>query len=104
MTTAKYRVELLPVAQKDLASLRPWGAKVLELLTELETNPFKGEPLAGSLKGSRSLKFNLQGSGAYRAAYVITGQTCVVYYIGTRENACAEIARRAKRVLDAINP
>jgi hypothetical protein len=97
-------VELLPAAQKDLASLRPWGAKVLELLAALETDPFKGDRLAGSLKDSRALKFNLQGSGAYRAAYVITGQTCVVYYIGTRENAYAEIARRAKRVLRNLDP
>ncbi len=91
-------MELLPAARKDLANLRPWGAKVLELLAELEINPLKGELLAGSLRGSRSLKFNLQGSGAYRAAYIITGQTCIVYYIGTRENAYTEIARRAKRI------
>jgi hypothetical protein len=50
-----------------------------------ETDPFKGEPLAESLKDSRALKFNLQGSGASHAAYVITGQTFVVYYIGTRK-------------------
>ncbi len=97
-------MELLPAAQKDLASLRPWGARVLEVLAALETDPFKGDPLAGSLKGSRALKFNLRGSGAYRAAYVITSQTCVGYDIGTRENAYAEIARRATRVLQDLDP
>ena len=73
-------------------------------MAAFETDPLKGDPLAGSLKGSRALKFNLRGSGAYRAAYVIAGQTCIVYYIGTRENAYAEIARRAKRVLQNLDP
>jgi mRNA-degrading endonuclease RelE of RelBE toxin-antitoxin system len=98
MTMERYRVELLPAAEKDLERLRQWEARIIEVLLELETNPSKGDLLSGSLKGVRSLKFHLRGSGAYRAAYVISGQTCVVFYIGTRENAYQEIARRAKRL------
>lgn len=89
---------MLPAAKKDLRNLRPWLDRIFEILAELEADPLRGEPLTGGLKGSRSLKFNLRGSGAFRAAHVIMGQTCVVYYIGTRENAYAEMERRAKRL------
>ena len=98
MTTERFRVKLLPAAEKDLEKLGQPEERIIEILTELETNPRKGDALTGALRGSRALKFSLSGSGAYRAAYVITGQTCVVYYIGTRENAYPEIARRARRL------
>ena len=99
MTMDRYRVELLPAARKDLDKLQQWKARIFEKLLELETNPTTGELLSGNLKGTRSLKFNLPGSGAYRIAYVVSGPACIVYYIGTRENAYAEIARRARQVL-----
>ena len=61
MTTERFRVKLLPAAEKDLEKLGQPEERIIEILTELETNPRKGDALTGALRGSRALKFQPSG-------------------------------------------
>lgn len=87
MTTGPYTVELVRDAEKDLKRLHPWIALVSRHLLRLENEPMAGHPLSGNLHGTRSLEFNLRGSGAYRAVYV-------VLIVGPHENIYARAKRR----------
>jgi len=62
-----YKIELTQHALKDLDKLKEQSAKVLKALSALKEKPHLGHMLKGSLKGVRSLKFNINGV-AYRAA------------------------------------
>jgi len=92
----RFRVELTREAEKDLKRLRPWSEQALREVLSLEAHPFRGHALAGSLRGTRSLEFNLKGSGAYRAVYFIANNesVCVVFIIGPHENIYKLAARR----------
>jgi len=59
-----WRVELTKRAEKDVRGLRPWAAQVLQAIAVLERDPQRGHTLTGSLRGVRSLEFNLRGGGA----------------------------------------
>lgn len=52
--------------------------------------------MAGSLRGARALEFNLKGSGAYRAVYVVLEdeRVCLVFIIGPHENIYRTATRR----------
>jgi hypothetical protein len=54
--------------------------------------------LSGSLRGCRSLEFNLKGSGAYRAVYVVDPEQpiCIVFLIAPHENVYREAERRVR--------
>jgi mRNA-degrading endonuclease RelE of RelBE toxin-antitoxin system len=65
--TDRHEVEILPKAEKDLKKLKQYQAQVTREILKLEDNPRLGHTLTGSLRGTRSLEFNLKGGGAYRA-------------------------------------
>lgn len=69
---------------------------MLEALARLETEPYRGHALAGSLRGVRSLEFSLPG-GAYRAAYVVDSEAraCIVFIVGPHEGFYQRAERRA---------
>ncbi len=87
-------VELARGAAKDLEQLDPSARRqALTALQQLETTPEKGHRLKGSLRGVRSLPFSAPG-GAYRAAYIIYHERCVVFLIGSHEGFYALATRR----------
>jgi mRNA-degrading endonuclease RelE of RelBE toxin-antitoxin system len=100
MPSERYEVVPTRQAEKDLKDLRGRAADVIRALLQLEDDPYKGHPLTGSLRGARSLEFNLRGSGAYRAVYVVLDdeRVCLVFIIGPHEN----IYRMATRRYDAL--
>ena len=61
----------------------------------LRTDPQTGHELTGKLRGLRSLKISVKGSGEYRAIYEIFPETATVsiHWIGTRENIYEEAER-----------
>ncbi len=88
MTSEPFVVELTEQAEKDLQRLRPWTARAVRVLARLETEPYRGHALSGALRGARSLEFSLQGSGVFRAVYVVieAERTCLVVIVGPHEN------------------
>lgn len=94
-----YKIELTQHALKDLDSLKEQSAKVLKALSALKEKPHLGHMLKGSLKGVRSLKFNINGV-AYRAAYIVLEKerTCLIFMVGPHEGFYKEAERRAKSV------
>ena len=94
-----YQIKLTQQAVKDLDRLKEQKAKVLKALNALKEKPHLGHMLKGSLKGVRSLKFNINGV-AYRAAYVVLEEerTCLVFMVGPHEGFYKEAERRAKSV------
>jgi addiction module RelE/StbE family toxin len=84
MTRSRFEVRLTDQAQKDLKRLRPWTSQAASILLSLEDDPFRGHPLTGSLRGTRSLEFSLKGGGVYRAVYVVLEdeRVCIVFIIG----------------------
>ncbi len=81
-------------AQKDLKNLDKLEmTKALQALRQLSTDPHAGHTLAGSLRGVRSLEFSTPG-GAYRAAYVISGEECIVFLVGSHEGFYKKAERR----------
>ncbi len=112
MTSSRYAVELTRLARKDLDALaaknREAHREAVMALSRLEYDPDAGDPLAGSLKGCRSLSFSVQGSGQYRAVYIVAAanQSCVVFIVGPHENIyrLAERRARAARRQAAVEP
>ena len=94
-----YKIELTQHALKDLDKLKEQSAKVLKALSTLKEKPHLGHMLKGSLKGVRSLKFNINGV-AYRAAYIVLEKerTCLIFMVGPHEGFYKEAERRAKSV------
>ncbi len=96
-----FGVELTLQAEKDLRDLRPWIEPAASEIARLEDEPYLGHPLTGSLRGCRSLEFNLRGGGAYRAVYLVleNERVCLVFLVGAHEGlyAMAERRRRALR-------
>jgi hypothetical protein len=71
----------------------------------LETEPTRGHILTGSLRGTRSLEFSLNGSGVYRAVYIVRNdrRVCLVFIVGPHENIYDRAERRvhaARRALE----
>jgi len=94
-----YKIELTQHALKDLDKLKEQSANVLKALSALKEKPHLGHMLKGSLKGVRSLKFNINGV-AYRAAYIVLEKerTCLIFMVGPHEGFYKEAERRAKSV------
>jgi mRNA-degrading endonuclease RelE of RelBE toxin-antitoxin system len=92
----RFEVDLTRQAQKDRKALRAWNADLLRQLARLETDPEAGHLLKGALRGCRSLEFNLKGSGAYRAIYIVDPDehVCLIFLIGPHENIYREAERR----------
>lgn len=87
-------VSLTRAAEKDLKGLSPAArTRALKALGRLHDDPMAGHPLSGSLR--RSLEFSAP-EGAYRAAYIIDEQTCVVFLIGPHEDFYKLAERRAR--------
>jgi len=98
----EYRVELTRQAEKDLKDLRAYLPRVLKALAALETQPFKGHTLKGSMRGVRSLEFSLPG-GAHRAAYfvMVDEHTCLVFMVGAHEGFYEAATRRYEALVKA---
>jgi len=92
----RHEVEILPRAEKDLKALKQNRDQATREILKLEDNPRLGHTLTGSLRGTRSLEFNLKGGGAYRAVYTILDdrRICVVFLVGPHENIYQEAERR----------
>jgi mRNA-degrading endonuclease RelE of RelBE toxin-antitoxin system len=81
-------------AAKDFKKLDPpVRQKALEALQKLEADPLAGHRLQGSLEGVRALGFNAPG-GAYRLAYIVDADRCLVFLIGSHEGFYAQAERR----------
>lgn len=98
MTSERYSVELTRDAEKSLRKLRAWQDQVIRALLRLETDPYAGHILTGSLRGTRALEFTLRGSGAFRAVYTILDdeRVCLVFIVGPHENIYDRAERRAR--------
>lgn len=96
MTAGPYRVELTTRAKKDLKKLRHDLANALRQIAVLESDPYRGEQLSGTLREARSLHFSLRGGGQYRAIYLILDDetVCLVFLVAARENVYDEARRR----------
>ncbi len=94
--TDRYQIEVLPRAEKDIKALKHHSAQATREILKLEKNPWLGHPLTGSLRGTRSLEFNLKGGGAYRAVYTVIDKRriCVVFLVGPHENIYKVAERR----------
>jgi len=99
-TQRGYDVRLTRQAEKDLKALRAYMDKVSKALLRLETDPYAGHTLSGSLRGVRALEFSLPG-GANRAAYcvMVDDHACVVFAIGPHENYYKMAERRYEALL-----
>lgn len=95
-TTDRHEVEILLRAEKDLTSLKQNRAQATREILKLEENPRLAHAQTGSLRGTRSLEFNLKGGGACRAVYTILDdhRLCVVFLVGPHENIYQEAERR----------
>lgn len=102
MSAGPFKLVLTRKAEKDLKKLRHDLKSALQQIKTLETDPFRGELLKGTLQGVRSLHFSLKGGGQYRAVYVILPDDtiCIVFLIASRENAYDEAERRFKGLED----
>lgn len=110
MPSDLYAVELTRLAEKDLDALAKKNAaahgEAVRALSQLEQNPEAGHTLAGSLKGCQSLDFSVQGSGQYRAVYIVAApaRICVVFIIGPHENIYRTAERRARAARRYASP
>jgi mRNA interferase RelE/StbE len=96
-----YDVQLTRQAQKDIKAHRGHAARIDSALSELARNPELGHVLKGSLRGARSLEFNVKGAGAFRAIYLVfeLERVCLVFIVGPHENIYARAERRAKELI-----
>jgi mRNA-degrading endonuclease RelE of RelBE toxin-antitoxin system len=103
-TTEHYDVEILPRAEKDLKALKQHRAQAVREILKLEANPRLGHTLTGSLRGTRSLEFNLKGGGAYRAVYTVLDddRVCIVFLVKSHENVYEEGERRWEAVKKSL--
>lgn len=100
-TSRRYTVEMTRQAEKEFSALRADHAETAaRAIVKLETDPYAGHTLSGSLRGARSLEFNLKGSGAYRAVYKIINDECVclIFMVGSHENIYREAEKRYERL------
>lgn len=93
-----YKVELTRHAERDLKRLRHGLEEATRAIAKLEDDPHAGHTLAGSLRGARSLEFNVKGSGAYRAVYSILDneRVCLIFIVGPHENIYRKAEQRYK--------
>jgi mRNA-degrading endonuclease RelE of RelBE toxin-antitoxin system len=100
----RFAVELLRQAENDLDALKNHRAEAVREILRLEENPELGHLLSGSLRGTRSLEFNLKGSGAYRAVYTVVDEryVCIVFIVGPHENIYKKAERRWAAVKKSI--
>ncbi|MHB1134185.1 MAG: hypothetical protein ACYC4L_17595 [Chloroflexota bacterium] len=98
LTEARYAVRLTRGAENDLDDLRPRTERAIAELLQLEREPTKGFPLAGSQTGVRSLEFSLPGGGAYRAMYaeLASERICLVFIIGAHDSIYEQAERRLR--------
>ena len=92
-----YSIEITKSVESDLNDLKSNRDLAVNKLLTLEKNPTKkGSPLKGNLKGLYSYKFNLPGSGAYRAIYYLKKDKliCLIILVGSRENIYYKAQRR----------
>jgi len=91
-----YQIALSPAAQRDLKKLPPQVRQAAfdQHLSKIAAVPqTAGEPLHGKLKGLLSYHFGHRPQ--YRILYSIEkGETVLVVFIGTREDAYGEVSRR----------
>ncbi|MCC6946006.1 MAG: type II toxin-antitoxin system RelE/ParE family toxin [Thermomicrobiales bacterium] len=96
----RFEVEFTRAAEKDLRALRGNAEVALRAILRLENQPELGHSLSGNLRGSRALEFNVKGSGAFRAVYLVDSfrRVCLVYVIGPHEGIYEKAERRANSI------
>ena len=95
----KYKIEITKSVEKDLDDLKHLREQAVKELLALENNPQnKSSSLKGNLNGLYSYKFNLPGSGTYRAIYSLqeSDEVCLLIIVAPRENIYVKAARRYK--------
>lgn len=93
----RYSVHLTKTVEADLNEFGPHRARVVQELLTLETKPYAGHTLKGSLRGLRALEFSLPG-GECRAVYKVREdrKICVLVIAGFHENIYEKAERRVK--------
>ena len=97
----KYSIEITNLVESDLDDLGSNQDLAVDKLLKLEENPAKkGSALKGNLKGLYSYKFNLPGSGQYRAIYYLKNKKsiCLLILVASRENIYQEAQRRYESI------
>ena len=95
----KYEIHTTRAVEKDLDKLPKEHFEIVkDEILGLENDPFKGETLKGKLKDCRSIKFTLPGKGDYRVVYLLKKplETCLVFFMGSREDVYEEAARKVE--------
>lgn len=90
-----YRRVITPSAKRSLKKLpRPVREALINATAILETNPYAGEKLSGSLYFLYSFHFKLNNT-EYRVAYTIydVKKIIVVHFAHTRENFYEKLRR-----------
>ena len=96
---SNYAIEVTKAVEKDLDKLKHLREEAVKKILDLENNPKrKGTALKGNLNGLYSYKFNLTGSGAYRAIYYTKedNRVCLLVLVAARENIYLEADKRYK--------
>ncbi|OWZ82683.1 type II toxin-antitoxin system RelE family toxin [Natranaerobius trueperi] len=94
-----FQIHTTRTVEKDLDKLHSKHfEQVKEEVLKLEEDPYIGAPLKGKLKGCRSINLSLYGLGEYRVIYTlkIAEKVCLIFFIGSRENAYEEATRKVE--------
>jgi len=92
-------VKFTKQAEKDFVRLDNVAKKnAARAFMKLREDFNAGHTLSGTLRGVRSLEFSAPG-GDYRAAYVIDGEDCLVFLVGSHENFYKEAERRYRSLV-----
>ncbi len=91
----QFSIVITDAAKKRLRRQRNAEAQILRAIQSLKSDAHAGHELAGKLRGYRSLKIFVKGSGEFRAIYrVLEDESLVViHWVGTRENVYDEAER-----------
>ena len=97
----RYSVEITHLVESDLDDLGSKRDLAVNKILNLEENPSKkGSALKGNLRGLYSYKFNLPGSGQYRAIYYLKNKEsiCLLILVASRENIYQKAQRRYESI------
>lgn len=101
MPNDRFEIDILPRVEKDLDKLKQQRDRAVREILKLESDPYLGHLLKGSLRQARSLEFSLPNSGVCRAVYVVDEDEsiCIVFIVGPHENIYAKAQSRYEALL-----
>ncbi len=100
---SNYSIEMTKSVENDLDDLKHHRDRAVEKILNLETDPKdKSSALKGNLQGLYSYKFDLPGSGTFRAIYFTkeVDQVCLLVIVAARENIYLRASRRYQQLQD----